>query len=84
MSRQFKYEQYVREHREAFQAAWFHWQAEVESRRLVRRKPRSPHEIALLDRLAYDSWHRALERGDLEELGPRRYRVRVDQPQPRD
>lgn len=84
VSRRFEYNRYVRENRAAYREAWFRWQSDSDSRRAVRTRPRDPQEIALLDRLAYDSWHGALERGDLEQLGPRRYRVRVQGLQPRD
>lgn len=77
MKRTLNYHEYVQENRQAFQEAWFRWQQEMGPCRPVRTRPRDPHEIALLDRLAQDNWHGALQRGDLVKLGPRRYRLRV-------
>ncbi len=45
--------------------------------RAVRRRPRHPEEVAVLTELVKARWRRALATGDVEELGPRRFRIRV-------
>lgn len=79
MTRRVNFTRYKKEHEDAFRRSWFRWQARrpAGAPPLVRTRPRDPAEIKLLDQLAYDAWHGAIERGDLERVGPRRYRVRV-------
>lgn len=77
VDRVFDYKQYVAENHKRFQGAWMGWQADTQSPLPVRTRPRDPHEIALLDKLAHDNWNRALQNGTLKQVGPRRYRLHV-------
>lgn len=75
MVRRYEYDGYVEENKARYLRACLGHLSE-RGRRPVRSRPRDPVESALLDRLALDAWHRAITTGELEILGPRRYRLR--------
>lgn len=76
MNRRYEYDRYVQENQERLTKVHLESLAR-RSQRAVRTRPRDPVERELLDRLAIDNWRRAIETGELEILGPRRFRLHV-------
>lgn len=76
MVRRYDYDSYATENRERFLKSWIRSE-QGRARRLVRTRPRAETETKLLDRLARDSWEKALESGELVRLTGRRFRLRV-------
>jgi len=76
MGRRYEYDIYLEENRDRYFMVNLEHQTKLR-KRPSRSRPRDPVESALLDRLAVDSWNRAVSTGELEILGPRRYRLNV-------
>lgn len=76
MNRRYEYDSYIQENKARYLRAYLEYQVE-RGRKAVRTRPRDPIERSLLDRMAVEAWRRAIATGELEVLGPRRYRLRV-------